>query len=381
MRGFDVEVAEAIAQGLGRHAAVRPGRLTVDRPVGRARRLRHRHERRRGHAGAPRRARGHGPVLRVPRGADRPRRRRGPVPLARRPRGRRVGTLGGTLAYEMLLAARARARPRPGLLRRRRPPVPDLADGRLDAVLLDHIIAARARGATPGLATQPEPVATGHYVGVLAPANAALRDRIDAPAGTRCATARLERISAEWDIWDDDQAALFGAKRARQAARPSAASDASEPTRHRLLCARNAPLPPGALPRRAHHDRALVPVDGARGVRRRRGSRAGRIYGGRACSRALLTAYVEVTRGTPVLLQLFVLYYGLVGGRPAARVRRGAARPRPQLRGLRERDLPRRARGGAAGQLEAARTLGLTERQVAAARPRRRRRSGSRSRR
>src|SRR5205085_3415073 len=39
---------------------------------------------------------------------------------------------------------------------------------------------------------------------------------------------------------------------------------------------------------------------------------AGRVYGG-PVSRALLATYVEVVRGTPVLLQLFVIYYGLSG--------------------------------------------------------------------
>ncbi|HVP71585.1 MAG TPA: ABC transporter permease subunit [Gemmatimonadaceae bacterium] len=36
----------------------------------------------------------------------------------------------------------------------------------------------------------------------------------------------------------------------------------------------------------------------------------GRVYGNRLL-RVLFTAYVEVTRGTPILLQLFVIYYGL----------------------------------------------------------------------
>ena len=70
-------------------------------------------------------------------------------------------------------------------------------------------------------------------------------------------------------------------------------------------------------------------------------------------------------RGTPILLQLFVLYYGLAAGDPAAGVRRGAARPGAELRRVRERDLPRRrSRRCPTGQLEAARTLGLSERQV-----------------
>jgi polar amino acid transport system substrate-binding protein len=38
----------------------------------------------------------------------------------------------------------------------------------------------------------------------------------------------------------------------------------------------------------------------------------GRVYGGRAVQ-GICIAYVELIRGTPVLLQLFVLYYGLAG--------------------------------------------------------------------
>ena len=37
---------------------------------------------------------------------------------------------------------------------------------------------------------------------------------------------------------------------------------------------------------------------------------SGRVYGCRLCAVAL-TGYVELMRGTPILLQLFVLYYGL----------------------------------------------------------------------
>jgi polar amino acid transport system substrate-binding protein len=90
---------------------------------------------------------------------------------------------------------------------------------------------------------------------------------------------------------------------------------------------------------------------------------AGRVYGV-APLRGALAAYVEIVRGTPVLLQLFVLYYGLSGvvRLPAfaaaviglglnyaayeSEIYRGAlnAIPRPQL--------------------EAARTLGLSELQT-----------------
>jgi polar amino acid transport system substrate-binding protein len=90
---------------------------------------------------------------------------------------------------------------------------------------------------------------------------------------------------------------------------------------------------------------------------------SGRVYGPPPL-RALLTAWVELIRGTPLLLQLFVLYFGLavVVQLPAfvaaliglglnyaayeSEIYRGALQAVP------------------AGQLDAARTLGLSERQT-----------------
>ena len=69
-------------------------------------------------------------------------------------------------------------------------------------------------------------------------------------------------------------------------------------------------------------------------------------------------------RGTPILLQLFVLYYGIAAAIRLPAFIAALLGLRAELRRVRKRDLPRRARGGPPGQLEAARTLGLTERQV-----------------
>jgi polar amino acid transport system substrate-binding protein len=90
---------------------------------------------------------------------------------------------------------------------------------------------------------------------------------------------------------------------------------------------------------------------------------AGRVYGGRV-TRALLAGYVEIVRGTPVLLQLFVLYYGLSGvvrlpALLAAILGLGlnyAAYESEIYRAALEA-IPR-------AQLEAARTLGLSEAQA-----------------
>ena len=68
----------------------------------------------------------------------------------------------------------------------------------------------------------------------------------------------------------------------------------------------------------------------------------GRVYGPRPLQ-AVLTAYVEVIRGTPLLLQLFVLYFGLAPFVQLPAFVAALHRPGPQLRGLRERDLSRRA--------------------------------------
>jgi polar amino acid transport system substrate-binding protein len=90
---------------------------------------------------------------------------------------------------------------------------------------------------------------------------------------------------------------------------------------------------------------------------------SGRVYGQRPLQ-AALTTYVEVTRGTPLLLQLFVLYFGLAAivqlpAFAAGLVGLGlnyAAYESEIYRGALEA-VPR-------GQLDAARTLGFNERQI-----------------
>jgi polar amino acid transport system substrate-binding protein len=88
-----------------------------------------------------------------------------------------------------------------------------------------------------------------------------------------------------------------------------------------------------------------------------------RVYGG-TVTRALSGVYVEVVRGTPLLLQLFVIYYGLAGvvRLPAflaavlALALNYAAYEAEIYRGALEAVAPT--------QLEAARTLGFSEVQI-----------------
>ena len=280
--------------------------------------------------------------------------------------GRRVATLGGTMAYDLLVARRDDL----GIVAVSYDddvhPYEDLLHGRVDAVLLDHIIAARSmRRLGGGLVTQPAAVATGHYVIVLARANGALRDEVDAALRAMMADGSLERIYRRWEIWDPGQQGLFDRVLAGAPPEPFALGGGGAAgeggRRPSALAAVPRYLP--ALLRAAALTVALSCGAMALAVALGVAIASGRIYGGRVTA-AVLTAYVEVVRGTPLLLQLFVLYYGL-----SAVVRLPAFAA--ALLGLAlnyaayESEIYRGALLAVSrGQLEAARTLGLREGQV-----------------
>ena len=85
-------------------------------------------------------------------------------------------------------------------------PYTDLVLGRVDAVLLDHVLAERRRRSVEGFTIQPEAVAIGHYVGVLAARQSDLRDRINEVLKAAMRDGTLERIFRKWAVWNDDQA-------------------------------------------------------------------------------------------------------------------------------------------------------------------------------
>jgi polar amino acid transport system substrate-binding protein len=277
-------------------------------------------------------------------------------------RGRRVATLGGTIAYDLLLAAEHTH----GIVAVSYDddvhPYSDLAIRRVDAVLLDHVLADRAMKRVSGLITHPDPVAVGRYVGILAPEQSELRDRINVILRSAMRDGRLERIFRKWHVWNDDQPRLY-------AEVLSAAS--GDPRATDRLEVSNTGASAVAIVRRYFPSllRAaavtLVLSVAAMGVAVALGVviATGRVYGG-AFARMILTGYVEIIRGTPLLLQLFVIYYGLADvvrlpAFAAALLGLGlnyAAYESEIYRGALEA-IPR-------GQLEAARVLGFTELQI-----------------
>lgn len=366
VRGFDVEIASMIARGLGREpvfvqsawssleASVERGDFAVgmsgleDRPA-----LRERHS-----VSLPYFE--FREVLAV-RAADSARFRKLPD-LAHH----RVATLGATTAYQILLDAQSSAGVVPVSYDDDIHPYSDLVAGRVDAVLLDNIIAERSLHRTPGFVIQPVPVAVGHYVAVFARADSALRDSADAILLARMRDGSLEKTFRDWKVWDPSQAQHFTRVLASKASASSASTSAEASSLHPAANATSKPSVVAYLPaflRAAAITLLLSCLAMALAVSMGMLVAAGRVYGA-AIVRVPLGVYVEVMRGTPVLLQLFVIYYGLssVVKLPAflaaviglglnyaayeSEIYRAALEAIPRV------------------QLEAARTLGLSEAQI-----------------
>jgi polar amino acid transport system substrate-binding protein len=270
-------------------------------------------------------------------------------------RDRRVATLGATLAYDLLVRAQSEHGVVPVTYEDDIHPYTDLALGRVDAVLLDAVLADRGIRRNPGLLNQPADVGTGYYVGVLAPRNAALRDQVDDVLRSAMRDGRLESIFRRWNMWNDDQPALYarltgGAPVGSVAEAPGRPEGGWQAARRYLPALINAAAITLVL---SVASMALAIIAGG-------AIATGRVYGPRPLQ-VLLTAWVEIVRGTPLLLQLFVLYFGLatVVELPAflaAALGLGlnyAAYESEIYRGALEA-VPR-------GQLDAARTLGLSE--------------------
>jgi polar amino acid transport system substrate-binding protein len=281
-------------------------------------------------------------------------------------RGLRVGTLAGTIAYEILLTAERTYGLHAVSYEDDVHPYSDLLIGRVDAVLLDNVLAERRKRTEPGFTIQPQSVAIGHYVGMLAPANATRRDRANEVLRGAMRDGSLEGIFRKWGVWNADQPALYTRVLAGEDISPVVIEDPQlreatpiVATSHWEAARRYFP----SLIRASLITIVLSCLSMALAIALGMLIALGRIYGSRILRLALI-AYVELIRGTPILLQLFVLYYGI-----AAAIRLPAFVA--ALLGLAlnyaayESEIYRGALEAVSiGQIEAARTLGLSERQV-----------------
>jgi len=205
-------------------------------------------------------------------------------------KGHRVGTLASSLAHQIL-------RGRPGieivLYGGQEEPYRDLQLGRTDAVLLDSVIAARYGLTKPDLELADADVARGTYVIGMRKGDDDVKAAIDSALDELDRGGELRRIDSRWRL--PDLPAGPAMLPAASSEPPPATFDAAQVG----LFLKSA----GVTLIVSFASMALaIPLGLLLAL--------ARIYG-RGPVRFLSHAYIEIFRGTPVLLQLFILYYGI----------------------------------------------------------------------
>ncbi|AKF83013.1 polar amino acid transport system substrate-binding protein [Myxococcus fulvus] len=211
-------------------------------------------------------------------------------------RGRRVGTLANSQAWDLLQREGIQAVPYEGV----EEPYIDLEQGRVDAVLMDDLIAQRYGQPRPKLRVVGD-VGEGYYAIAVRPGDEDLRAALDVALGHVARSGELRRIFARWNIDSAQQQKMVEWTDAQ--------------TREVLAQTSTAKLGwgQGWMFLQAALVTLVVSVGAmALAVPLGVGLALVRLYGPRWLS-GLASFYVEVFRGTPVLLQLYVLYYGLAG--------------------------------------------------------------------
>jgi polar amino acid transport system substrate-binding protein len=205
--------------------------------------------------------------------------------------GKRVGTLNQTYAHDIL---RMLYGDTVKVYEGNEEPYQDLELARIDAVLLDHIIADRygCIASRPTLRCIPYDVARGTYVIGIRKSDPELKQAIDDALAAMRADGELEQILRKARLWDARQ---------REARPPEGQAIRSRALDGDLLvqflAAAWVTLQLSVLA-----FLLAVPIGALLAI--------GRVYGARPV-RAAARLYIELFRGTPVLLQLFVLYYGV----------------------------------------------------------------------
>jgi polar amino acid transport system substrate-binding protein len=268
-------------------------------------------------------------------------------------RGGRIGSLAQSFAYDLIRSRGFEPVSYEGVSE----PYTDLALGRLDGVLLDHVIADRYGCPRKGVECVRGDVARGNYVVGLRRSDTALKAAIDDSLRRLAANGELEAILARWKLWDARQVGLWSAEPASVPSVTATSGSSPDAPRGWTLADTRLFLEGAAVTifLSACAFALALPIGLALALARLERRRAVRFVS---------TLYVEIFRGTPLLLQLYVLYFAL-----APLVRLGAMSA--AILGLSlnyaayEAEIHRGALNAIPrGQGEAARSLGLGRWQV-----------------
>lgn len=207
--------------------------------------------------------------------------------------GRRVGTLANSFSWEQLQGTDVHIVSYEGV----EEPYADLEHGRIDAVLLDDIIASRYGLVRTSLRLVTE-VSEGHYAIAVRNDDEDLHRAIDQALGRIVENGELRAILARWNIDSERQSQLAHLRAVSAATNPRERAAFSLHHVQLFLEGAVVTLLVSAF------SMALAMTLGLFLA-------LGRMYGPRI-ARLFTTTYVEIFRGTPVLLQLYVLYFGIM---------------------------------------------------------------------
>jgi polar amino acid transport system substrate-binding protein len=205
--------------------------------------------------------------------------------------GQRVGTLNGSLALDIVRRTNG---VEPVLYEGVEEPYLDLEQGRVSGVVLDNLIAQRYGMVRPTLRTAAI-VGRGEYAIGVRPADTELLHSVDNALGAMMEDGELQAILAHWGLGAPPSA---GGETPTAKAHGPPAGSAFTAAHGRLFLQ-------GAAVTVVISTLAMVLAIGGGAL-----LSVARRYGGSLVAGAA-AAYVEIFRGTPVLLQLYVLYYGL----------------------------------------------------------------------
>lgn len=211
-------------------------------------------------------------------------------------KGMKVGTLSGTVAQDILMSMDSvDVKIYPGQVE----PYEDLAIKRIDAVLLDLPIAAYYAKPNPKLKYAGDPVGEGFYGIAIRKTDEDLKQKIDEILLKLYKTGELKKIYEKWDLWNKTQEKLFQ--------EPSSSSGFVS-----LDESKKAPVYTffPTLLKGAGITIVISCVSMMLAVTLGLFLTLLRLYSLPPFS-TLATAYIEVYRGTPLLIQLYILYYGL----------------------------------------------------------------------
>lgn len=211
-------------------------------------------------------------------------------------KGKKAGTLSGTVAQDILMKlGGVDVKIYSGQVE----PYEDLAIGRLDAVLLDLPIAAYYAKPNPKLKYAGPPVGEGFYGIAIRKGDEDLQKKVDEILRKLMSTGKLKEIYVKWDLWNDKQEKLF-----RNAGERNGFVGLEE--------SKKAPVYTffPTLLKGAGITIFISVISMALAVTLGLLLTIVRLYSRPPLS-GFATGYIELYRGTPLLIQLYILYYGL----------------------------------------------------------------------